>query len=475
MLFNTLQYALFFSLIVAAYYVIPHKWRWAFLLGASYYFYMRWNPAYIGLILLSTGVDYVASRQMARQPHRHKRRPYLALSLIANLGLLFTFKYLAFFTSNVNAAFTALQMPFEIPALSLLLPVGISFYTFQTLSYTIDVYLDKQTPEPHLGKFALFVAFFPQLVAGPIERSTNLLPQFHRTVQADYARFADGLRQILWGLFKKAIIADRVAQYVDHVYGDLGNAQPWQLIVAAYFFAFQIYCDFSGYSDMAIGSARILGFDLMQNFKTPYFASSIREFWGRWHISLSTWFRDYLYIPLGGNRTSMQRWLLNLFIVFLVSGFWHGANWTFIAWGAIHGGLIVFTILIGRIPQLKSFTLPKLLTILLTFHSVVLAWVFFRAASIGDAVTFLLRLLDTRIQQLDLALLTSPIGAADFWIAIIAIGVMLIFEYFLGQENPASFIGKQPTWLRWTMYYSALTTIIFFGVFEKSPFIYFQF
>jgi alginate O-acetyltransferase complex protein AlgI len=343
MFFNSLEFVIFFPLVVFAYFALPYKWRWSLLLLASYYFYMCWRPEYIILIIASTLIDYFAGLRMG-QVNKKKRKKYLILSLCTNLGLLFAFKYFNFFNNSLQATFNQFNLFYNVPAFSVLLPVGISFYTFQTLSYSIDVYRGDREPERHLGIFALYVAFFPQLVAGPIERSTHLLPQFYEKHNVDYVRITNGLKLMTWGFFKKLVIADRLAIYVNQVYnapGDFHGAHIW---IATYFFAIQIFCDFSGYSDIAIGAAEIMGYRFMKNFRRPYLAQSIAEFWKRWHISLSTWFRDYLYIPLGGNRVGKWRWYYNLFVVFMVSGLWHGANWTFVVWGALHGLYLVFAI-----------------------------------------------------------------------------------------------------------------------------------
>jgi alginate O-acetyltransferase complex protein AlgI len=345
MLFNSLHFLFFFPAVVALYFATPARYRWALLLAASYYFYAAWRLEYVVLIMVSTLADYLCGLRMGRLATKRERKPWLILTLVVNLGLLFVFKYLDFFGDSLRALFNQFNIFYDVPAYNLLLPVGISFYTFQTLSYSIEVYRGNQKPERHLGIFALYVSFFPQLVAGPIERSTRLLPQFWVQHGFDASRAASGFRLILWGFFKKIVIADRLAIYVNDVYGNPGAQDGLTLLVATYFFAFQIYCDFSAYSDIAIGSARIMGYDLMQNFRRPYFARSIQEFWQRWHISLSTWFRDYVYIPLGGNRVPKWRWYVNLMAVFLVSGLWHGAAWTFVVWGALHGGYLIVGVL----------------------------------------------------------------------------------------------------------------------------------
>ena len=343
MLFHSFAYFTFFPCVVALYFAIPPRHRWALLLAASYYFYAAWKPEYLLLIVASTLVDYLVGLGLGRHREPRVRRWLLAASLILNLGLLGVFKYADFFGQSLAGLARALGGGRNIPALNLLLPVGISFYTFQTLSYTIDVYRGEREPERHLGRFALYVSFFPQLVAGPIERSTHLLPELRAARPFDLDRVLSGLLLFAWGLFKKLVIADRAAAFVDAVYADPERFQGPTIIVATYLFAFQIYADFSGYSDMAVGSARVMGIELMENFDRPYAARSITDFWRRWHISLSTWFRDYLYIPLGGNRVVPRRRLFNVLVVFVLSGLWHGASWTFVAWKAYHSVLFALT------------------------------------------------------------------------------------------------------------------------------------
>ena len=413
--FNSLDYACFLALIACAYYLLPHKIRWLLLLLSSYFFYACWdwehgglagdlqswiNPksfvkthlfSFLTLILVSTSANYFASHLVHRATRDSLRKIWLAVSLFVSLGLLFAFKYYVLFADTTNYLLAASGNETQMATSRLILPMGISFYTFQSLSYTIDVYRRKIEPEPHFGKFALYISFFPQLVAGPIERASRLLPQFHEPKRLDVAKIESGLRLILWGLFKKMVIADRLADFVQLVYGNVDGYSGTTVLLATYFFAFQIYCDFSGYSDIAIGSARIFGFDLMQNFNLPYLSKSISEFWSRWHISLSTWFRDYVYIPLGGSRVSAGRWSTNIMIVFLVSGLWHGAAWTFVVWGAIHGCCY----LIERAWENLTQKLPEppqtikrigaVAKIFLTFHVVLFSWVFFISDSIAEA------------------------------------------------------------------------------------------
>ncbi len=501
MLFNSLEFAIFLPVIVGLYFMTPYKYRWGLLLVASYYFYASWKAEYLILIIASTLVDYWAGIRMGSLSSRKSRRPYLIISLFSNLGLLFAFKYFNFFNESARAVFDSLNIFYDVPAFDVLLPVGISFYTFQTLSYSIDVYRGRHQPERHLGIFALYVSFFPQLVAGPIERSERLLPQFFRKNDYDHQRTVFGLQQIGWGLFKKLVIADRLALYVNQVYNNPELYTGWTILLATYFFAFQIYCDFSGYSDIAIGTARIMGYDLMENFRRPYFARSISEFWSRWHISLSTWFRDYLYIPLGGNRVVKWRWYYNLFLVFLISGLWHGANWTFVVWGALHGTYLIAGLMtagfrdkawawIGkRFGDLRRrnysaagfgvvFSVERVrlvLAVLTTYHLVLLGWLFFRANSISDAFVLLRNMFHFE-QGPASALAANAQGPYELAIAFIAIafmeGIHLIEER---KDNMRSFLLARPWWLRWSLYYAVILAIFMFGEFNLTEFIYFQF
>ena len=480
MLFNSLQFIIFFTVIVSVYFSIPHKFRWMLLLGASYYFYMCWKAEYLISIIVSTLIDYYAGIQMGKSKVKAIRTKYLMLSLLVNLGLLFSFKYFNFFNDSLRAMFEHFNIFYNIPAFKLLLPIGISFYTFQTLSYSIDVYRGHKEPEKHLGIFALYVAFFPQLVAGPIERSTRLLPQFYEKHNFDYNRICNGLSLMLWGFFKKLVIADRLAIYVNQVYNNPDNYQGLPVLIATYFFAFQIYCDFSGYSDIAIGGAKVLGFDLMINFNRPYFSTSIPEFWKRWHISLSTWFKYYLYIPLGGNRVTKWRHYYNLLVVFLVSGLWHGANWTFIAWGALHGCYILLFIqtrqirheicellYLNKVPKVK-----KLVSIFLTFHMVVFAWMFFRANSLRDCFTLITNLFKTSFSGIELQ---AGLNNYELTIAVISIVLLGLFHVSQGPRSTARFLSSMPVYARWLICYFLLFSILIFGQYNMTEFIYFQF
>ena len=491
MLFNSIDYILFLPVVVAAYFATPHRYRWVLLLAASYYFYMCWKAEYVFLILASTAIDYVAGIRIAAVTRQSKRRAWLTASLVSNLGILFAFKYYNFFGESMRAAFEHFNLFYHMPVFDALLPVGISFYTFQSMSYTIDVYCKKREPERHAGIFALYVSFFPQLVAGPIERSTHLIPQFYVRRQFDYDRAASGLRLILWGMFKKVVIADQLAVVVDLVYANPQDYPEVPILLATYFFAMQIYCDFSGYTDIARGSARILGYDLMENFRRPYLATSIRDFWGRWHISLSTWFRDYLYVPLGGNRVEAGRWAINVFVVFVVSGLWHGANWTFLVWGSLHGAYLLvgqwtkpMRAWFSRFPCLnRAERLHNALRILVTFHLVLLGWVFFRANSVADAEYILGALLNpvTTVKAIvDHTMETGWLTQAGLQpgaVVLMAASVpfLLIVQYAQEKHGLNAAIVAQPAWVRWLLYLAGTLAIANLGAIEEVPFIYFQF
>ncbi len=498
MIFNSFHFLIFFPLVFFLYIVTPQRFKWVLLLISSYYFYMSWNANYILLILFSTLIDYFAALKMESTPLKKNRKKYLYLSIISNLGLLFLFKYYNFFGLNLELVLQKMNIYIERPYLDLLLPVGISFYTFQTLSYTIDVYNDNIKAEKHLGIFAVYVSFFPQLVAGPIERAKNLLPQFKEKIilHADQIKF--GLALMAWGFFKKVVIADRLATFVNPVYKQPEDYGGIDVLVATYLFAFQIFCDFSGYSDIAIGAALILGFKLMENFRRPYFSRSIQEFWSRWHISLSTWFRDYVYIPLGGNRVVKWRWYYNILVVFVVSGLWHGAYFTFIIWGALHGLFIVAGHLTTNIRQKLSAQIgfskfPRLVStfhILITFHLVLLAWIFFRAERISDAFLIISKIINISPAALGayfynfiISFGELPISGLDLFqlfelrIAIYAILLMEIVH--IVQETGVSIYHRlkvAPSFYRWGCYVGLVLLIIAFGRFtDEQQFIYFQF
>lgn len=500
MLFNSVEFLLFFPTVILLYFFLQPQFRWILLLVASYYFYMAWKPVYILLIVLSTIIDYYCGLKMGSLTEKKQRRPYLYISLISNLGILFSFKYFGFFNNSLQDLFAVFDIAYHGPTFELLLPMGISFYTFQTLSYSVDIYHGNLKPEKHFGIFALFVSFFPQLVAGPIERASNLLPQFHQHHTYNQDRLTSGLRLMLWGMFKKVVIADRLAFLVNAVYNHPEEFGGFSLCLATVFFAFQIYCDFSGYSDIAIGAARIMGYNLMTNFRTPYFAKSISEFWKRWHISLSTWFRDYVYIPMGGNRVVKWRWHYNLFITFLVSGLWHGANWTFVIWGALHGFYLVFSIWtkayrtrLNQMIGLKAGSrFMKVLDIAIVFVLVCFAWIFFRANSLADAF-YIISHMGTDFGKDFLAIwesvsefhitveMTALSGAGlgltlwEFIFVVSATVFMLTLEYLASLPNVKDRFKQLPALVRWSVYYIIIYSILFFRSFATSEFIYFQF
>ena len=435
--------------------------------------------------MFSTVVDYLAAIKLEQAKEHWRKRLYLGLSLGANLGLLFFFKYYNFFNKAVGDVLAPLGYEYSYSLLNILLPVGISFYTFQTLSYTIDVYRGQQKAQRHFGKFALFVSFFPQLVAGPIERSTQLMPQFDKQFDFDYERITHGLRQMFWGLFKKVVIADRVAVIVNQVYNNPSEYDGFALALATFFFAFQIYCDFSGYSDIAIGCARVFGFDLMVNFNKPYYAKTISEFWKRWHISLSTWFRDYVYIPLGGNRTVKWRWYYNLFITFFISGIWHGANWTFVIWGALHGGYLILALMMQPLKdalydQLKirsSNVIIKMWQAGTTFLMVCFAWIFFRANSASDAFMIVKRIggMSFDIKSWIHSLSQLGIDKNGLLMAFASIAIMELVHLLDRNESVLVKVRRLPLIPRWGIYYAFMIYFLFFGSFGQQDFIYFQF
>jgi D-alanyl-lipoteichoic acid acyltransferase DltB (MBOAT superfamily) len=476
MLFNSLEFLLFFPVVTILYFLLPHRWRWLHLLIASCIFYMAFIPVYVLILVFTIVIDYCAGIMIAKSAGK-RRRFFLIISIIANVGILAVFKYYNFFIENVNELLDIKEQGSQLPYLNLVLPIGLSFHTFQAMSYTIEVYRGNQTVEKHFGIYALYVMFYPQLVAGPIERPQNLLHQFREKHSFDSNRIYEGLRLMLWGLFKKVVIADRLSIYVDIVYGNSEQHSGINLFVATILFAIQIYCDFSGYSDIAIGSAKVMGFKLMTNFNRPYFAKNIQEFWKRWHISLSTWFRDYVYISLGGNRISKARTYLNVAIVFVLSGLWHGANWTFIIWGTFHAGLIIGYMLFRehvKIRITKSYILSDLLAILLTFSVVCLGWVFFRAYSFNNAAHIFYKIFHARLDEFEWVVKNSrgQFGMTSTVISLVMIGVLFLNDRF--QNIQQSRLHHKPFS---DILFNGLILffVIAFGVFQKTSFIYFQF
>ena len=486
MLFNSVQFVFFFPVVTVLYFLLPHKFRAVFLLAASCIFYMAFIPAYILILLLVIVIDYIAGICIERS-QGGRRTLFLLMSIAANVGLLAIFKYYNFITENLVRIAHVLDLRYPLPLLQVILPIGLSFHTFQAMSYTIEVYRGKHKAERNPVIYALYVMFYPQLVAGPIERPQHLIPQFRAKHQFDSRRVPDGLKLMAWGLFKKVVIADRLAVLVNRVYGAPAEHAGLPLIVATVFFAFQIYCDFSGYSDIAIGAAQVMGFNLMKNFNRPYLATSIREFWQRWHISLSTWFRDYLYIPLGGNRVARWRWQANLLITFLISGLWHGANWTYVVWGALHGAYLLFAYqtaaLRARMVEWSGLhRLPRVhqgLRMLVTFSLVCFAWIFFRARNLPEAL-YIATHLTTGLERL-----TSPraiyaslsglgLSPREFVLAVALVVFLGVVHAVQQQGSIRQMLSEQPAWRRWIVYYGVVLGILIGGRFNEQ-FVYFQF
>lgn len=478
MLFNSLDFAIFLPIVFVLYWFVTQrdlKFQNLLIVVASYVFYGWWDWRFLTLIAFSTLVDYGIGVLLQKETKVSKRKVYLWTSIIVNIGLLGFFKYYNFFVDNFTSAFRFFGQEIQPNTLNIILPVGISFYTFQTLSYTIDVYRRKLEPTKDVVAFAAFVSFFPQLVAGPIERATHLLPQFYTRRQFHYSKAVDGLRQILWGLFKKIVIADNCAQFANTIFDDASAYSGSTLLLGAVFFAFQIYGDFSGYSDIAIGTSRLFGFDLKQNFAFPYFSRDIAEFWRRWHISLSTWFRDYVYIPLGGSRGTKWMQVRNVFIIFIVSGFWHGANWTFIVWGILNA-IYFLPLLLTQKNRVHTNTVAEnskfpnfkeLIAMLITFLATVIAWIFFRSNTVTDAIDYIIRICDV-------SLISLPSIRPTFLLVLI-IGFIIV-EWFGRLQLYA--IEKMwftyPKFLRLFIYYLIAMLIFLYGGKEQA-FIYFQF
>lgn len=484
MLFNSFTFIVFFVIVSAVYFLFPHKLRWVLLLFSSCIFYMAWDPWLICLILLTIFINYL-SAIFIYSTNRGTARKILIAAMAADFGLLFIFKYLGFMNDTLLAIFGE---NWPVKTLNIILPMGISFYTFQAASYTIDVYRGTIKPEKHFGIFALFVMFFPQLVAGPIERSENLLPQFYEKHRFDFERVVSGLRIMMWGFFKKIVIADRVAIAVNTVYNSANSYTGLYLTAATVLFAFQIYCDFSGYSDIAKGCARVLGFRLMDNFKNPFLSKSIKEFWRRWHISLSTWFMDYIYIPLGGNRAGNIKKYRNLIITFLISGLWHGANWTYVVWGGIHGIYqVVGQITLGFRNRIKKAlhiygSIPeRLFSAVITFALICFGWVLFRANTASDAV-YILKHIGTgftgwwNLQYIYEVITGLGLNIFELTVVLAAIIFLIGTELVCGTKPVYDVIEKKNAAVRIVFYLITAVFILSAGVFyEAGAFIYFQF
>ncbi len=469
MLFNSIDFAIFLPIVFGLYWAIAKKkiiFQNILLLVASYIFYGWWDSRFLSLILFSSLVDFYIGKSLLTTRNIKKRKILLFISIIVNLGFLGFFKYYNFFVDSFSNAFTIFGSSITGRGLDIILPVGISFYTFQTLSYTIDVYKRKLQPTTNIIGFFAFVSFFPQLVAGPIERASNLLPQFFTKRKFSYVNVSMGVKLMIWGFFLKIVVADRAAIYVNAIYNNIENHEGLSFIAATIMFAFQIYGDFAGYSLIAIGTAKLFGFNLMTNFKRPYFSSSVSEFWTRWHISLSTWFRDYLYIPLGGNRVGKLRWLFNLFITFLISGLWHGANWTFVVWGALNGIYLIIEVLFFS-KKSKNF-----FNIILTFVLINFAWIFFRANTISDAL-YIINIMTTKLGTLYIGV--GPDKTAPIY-SLLAISFLFLVElkreFF---DATFSISRNRNEYLRMFGYAILIFCILYLGVFGDGQFIYFQF
>ncbi len=503
MLFNSIEFLLFFPVVVCLYFLIPQKWKWVWLLVSSYYFYMSWNPKYVVLIGLSTVITWVCGGLMGRLDRRKKKprkisvgtlkRLYLLAGLVSNFAILFFFKYFGFFRATLLSLGSAWGLSLRLPSFDVLLPVGISFYTFQAVGYMIDVYRGEIEPEKNLFRYALFVSFFPQLVAGPIERSKNLLTQMHEPHFFDGKRVTDGLLLMGWGFFKKLVIADRIAGLVTVIYDGYVSFTGMEIAAATVLFAVQIYCDFSGYSDIAVGAAQVMGFRLMENFDRPYFAASVSEFWRRWHISLTTWFRDYVYIPLGGNRKGKLKKYRNVLITFGLSGLWHGADWSFVVWGLLNGLYqVVGDATAGLRQKLRDLlhidgerSSYRVFRSVITFFLVDFAWLFFRADSFRSALDMLahsvkrpglLSLMDTRNV---LGLNTLTLDEKDFCVMLLAILVLFVVDLLKTRIDLRAALARQNLVFRYLAYYALLLIILIFGVYgpeyNAAAFIYFQF
>lgn len=478
MLFNSFSFAIFFPVVFILYWFVTNKslkLQNMLLLVASYFFYACWDYRFLFLLIFSTLLDYFTGLKIAEANSKSGKRTWLWISIGINLGFLGVFKYYNFFAESLATLLSSAGFTTHFWSLKVILPVGISFYTFHGLSYVLDIYNDKIKPEKNFIDYSVFVSFFPLLVAGPIERATHLLPQIQKERTFDYSNAIDGLRQILWGLFKKMVIADNCAEYANMIFNSPEHLKGSTLFTGALFFTFQIYCDFSGYSDIALGTARLLGIELLRNFAFPYFSRDIAEFWRRWHISLSSWFRDYLYIPLGGSKVSTAKQIRNTFIIFIVSGFWHGANWTFIAWGALNAIYFLPLLLMGKnrnnieiVAQNKLLpSFKEMLQIGITFLLTVLAWIFFRAENISAAIHFLSGIFNKSLFSIPEI---RPLSL------IVLLLIFILIEW-LGRENKYAIekLGfKWPRPVRWSFYYCLVITVYLMGG-KEQQFIYFQF
>lgn len=478
MLFNSLHFIAFFLVVTPVFYLLAHKFRWIWLLMASCYLYMAFIPEYILILGGTIVVDYFAAFWIARTEGR-QRKLALATSIVANVGILAVFKYYNFMVDNIHGIFDIMGTQVDIPYFNMILPIGLSFHTFQAMSYTIEVYYGRQKPEKHFGLYSLYVMFYPQLVAGPIERPQNILPQFYEVKKINYKNVVSGLRLMAWGMFKKVVVADRIELITSQVFNHPEDHNNWAVIIGSILFTFQLYCDFSGYSDIAIGAARVMGYKLMLNFNLPFYATSVKEFWNKWHISLNTWFRDYVYFPMGGGRVAVPRQFFNIFVVFALSGLWHGSNWTLVLMGVINA----FYIIVGYFtrPRIEKFlnALPipykqDVLTVyfrIMTFLCFAFSLIIFRSNSMHD----LFLLLEGLTDWSDTTIHLKFDGYSGIWSAVLAILAMETMQYIYYRGWYHSWFFRQSFWVRVICYNILLLSIVSFGVFEVFPFYYFQF
>ena len=481
MLFNSTTFFVFLLLVFLIFWktsAYSLRWGKVVLLISSYVFYGWWDWRFLILIIISSAADFIIGYKIYNSHINKTRNLLLLTSLFINLGMLLFFKYFNFFIDSFRALFSHSNAPDKWSTLNIILPVGISFYTFQTLSYTIDIYKRKIEPTKSVLTFFTFVAFFPQLVAGPIERASNLIPQFEKKRQFSFSQGTSGLKLMLWGLFKKMVIADQMAVIVNTVYSNPDNFNGWSIIFATFLFGFQIYCDFSGYSDIAIGMARLFGIELMTYFRTPYFATSFRDFWHRWHVSLSSWFRDYVYIPLGGNRGTTMKWVLNIILTFSISGLWHGASITFVIWGLLHGLLFTTEHFISPIFKIQQ-KIKNIFGFAIIFIFVNFSWLFFRAESWIDA-THLLHIIFVKSIAITGSVLSLLINNNHFTeqgrVLFFIFPIFILIEILLGKKEFSMLFNQSPKLIRWGFYYIIVLSILFFGVLNSAPqFIYFQF
>jgi alginate O-acetyltransferase complex protein AlgI len=503
MFFNSIDFLIFFILFLPVYFSVPHKGKWLVLLTASYFFYGYWNPGYLLFLVIPTVFVYAAARGIDTAGKKLQKRLFLLLGLLSGLTLLVVFKYSDFVGSSLHFLLGIFKKNVShYNPLNLILPIGISFYSFKLASYIIDVYNEKLKPEKHFGHFSLYASFFPQILAGPIDRAVNLIPELKKKICFDYQRVTSGLKLVLWGFFKKIVIADHLAVTVNRVYNNVNSYEGLPLLAAAFFYSIQIYCDFSGYSDIAIGIARILGFKSMDNFDSPYFSKDIKQFWNKWHISLSTWLRDYLFLPIAYAtmrkipastlvKVKVETWgyIVGMFITMFLGGLWHGASWTFVLWGVIHGLYLIASHttkkirkkIVKNIKLNKAPRLHRWIKIFITFNMVSLAWIFFRAKTIPDAFYVVSHLFTNIGKQLasanvlDVVKHTLQLNEVDLSIILLSILLLCIVDFIEIKRDIIETIARKPLLLRWTLYCTVIFFILWFGEFKQVKFIYFQF